>query len=114
LYSVFYHRPFSPGRDISVVLTSGPFLPSGRDFIFRANTLLLYSAFYYYPFSSACNPLVVLASCFFSRATSIFLFLITNLFLRVAPYYNLVLQLLLVVIAILAVRIYPASAKRLK
>jgi hypothetical protein len=90
------------------------FLPSGRGFIFRANTFLLYSALYYCPFSSGCDPSVVFASYFLSRAASILLLLVTNLFLWVAFYYSLVFQLLLAAIIILAVRIYPTSTKRLK
>jgi hypothetical protein len=114
LYSVFYHCPFSPSCNISVVLTSGPFLPSGRDSIFRANTPLLYFDFYYCPFSSGRDPLAVLVSCSLSRVASIFLFLVTNLSLWAAPYYSLALQLLLATITVPAVCIYPASAKRLK
>jgi hypothetical protein len=65
-------------------------------------------------FSSGRDPLVVLASRLFSRATSVLLPSVTNLSLRAAPYYNLAFQLLLAAIAILAIRIYPTSAKYLK
>jgi hypothetical protein len=113
LYSIPYYY-FSLGHDISVVLTSRPFLLSGYNSIFQANTLLLYSVLYYYPFSSGYDPLVILASYPFSRVASVFLLLVINLFLQATPYYNLVFQLLLAAIIILAVRTYPTSTKRLK
>jgi hypothetical protein len=114
LYSTLYYSPFSPGRNTSVALASGPLLLSGYNSILQANTLLLYSAFYYCSFFSGRDLSAVLASCPFSWVASILLLLVTNLFLRAAPYYNLVLQLLLVVIVIPAVRTYPTSTKRLK
>jgi hypothetical protein len=82
---------FSPGCNTLVAFASGPLLPSGRNFIFRANILLLYFAFYYCSFSSGRDPLVVLASRPLSRAASVFLPLVTNLSLRAAFYYSLAL-----------------------
>jgi hypothetical protein len=114
LHSALYHRPLSSGRDTSAALASGPLLPSGHDSILRANTPLLYSALYHRPLSSGRDPLVVLASRPFSRATSVLLLSVANLSLRAALYCSLALQPLLAAIAVLAVRTYPTSAKRLK
>jgi hypothetical protein len=45
-----------------VALASSPLLPSGRNSILRAYTLLLYPVFYYCSFSSGRNTSVVLTS----------------------------------------------------
>jgi hypothetical protein len=86
LHSAPYHRPLSSGRDPSAALTSGSFLPSGRDPIFQANTPLLYSAFYYRPFSSGRDPLVILTSgpFLFSSRNPIFR---ANTFLLYSAFY---------------------------
>jgi hypothetical protein len=60
-----YYYSFSSGRDTSVTLASSPFLLSGRDLIFQANTPLLYSVLYYRPFSLGRNTSVALVSSLF-------------------------------------------------
>jgi hypothetical protein len=78
---------FFSGRDPLIVLTSHPFLSSGRDFILRANIILLYSAFYYYTLFSGYNFLVVLTSYLFLFLGRDFIFWANTLLLYSAFYY---------------------------
>jgi small-conductance mechanosensitive channel len=87
LYSIFYYHPFSSGRDPLVILTSGPFLSLGRDFIFQANTFLLYSVFYYYFFFSGRDLLIVLTSGPFLPLGYNFIFQANTLLLYSVLYY---------------------------
>jgi hypothetical protein len=70
-----------------VALASGPLLSSGRNLIFRANTLLLYSTLYYRPFSSGHDISVVLTSSPFLSSGYNFIFRVNTPLLYSALYY---------------------------
>jgi hypothetical protein len=88
-YILFFIIVFFSGRNISVVLTSGPFLLSGRDFIFRVNTPLLYSALYYCFLSPGRDTSVALASGPFLPSGRDFIFRANTLLLYSVLYYCL-------------------------